>query len=151
MSIGTRPMVRTWNPRMLPTIVSWIEKTMSCGSVQMVNSAKKTHHAVARGTEKPRQICLRGSGASNSASGPINASAANESAMVIGETNGMSVIAWRVISAHCDAVASTSTESAAARRPARRDTICHTAHSAASDSAISGSRTAHSGRQSATI
>ena len=71
--------------------------------------------------------------------------------MVMGETNGMSVIAWRVMSAHCDIVASTSAASTPARRDTSRDTSFHTAQIAAIDSSASGSRTAHSGRQVATI
>jgi hypothetical protein len=119
------------------------------------NSAANSQNAVARGTvptsRPPMRTSWRGSAASSSSAGPSSARPASAKAIVIGATNGMSVIAWRVISAHCDEVARMSADSAPARRPTSRDTSCHTAQMAMIDRIRLGSRHAHSGRQSCTI
>ena len=80
----------------------------------------------------------------------MSASAARQSAMVMGATNGMSVIAWRVMSAHCDSRQHERRERAGAAADQAR-TSRQTAQIDAIDSSSSGSRSAHSARQSATI
>ena len=61
----------------------------------------------------------RGSGTSSSSN---SASAPSASAIVIGPTNAMSVIAWRDTSAYSGDVAVTTAASTPARRLTKRDT-----------------------------
>ena len=140
--------MRTWKPRKLPTSSA---ESRDDQLRQRADDEEREEDPprVARGTDerrsatRARQLALRILRRARSAR-----ARRSESAMVIGETNGMSVIACRVISAHCDDVASTSAASAPARRPASRATSCHTAQiDGQRQATMSGRRTAHSARQ----
>ena len=87
--------------------------TSSCGSVGRARRARRSRRRRARAARTSEPQRRRGSGVS---SGARSASAARQSAMVIGATKGMSVIAWRAMRSHSGDDRRMTAAMAAARR-----------------------------------